>query len=99
MKIKSLVMLVIFLAVGAGGYFLSLSRPSINSSAQIGTAILAGLEDSLNEVTEVQIISAGDKIVSTLSRQQNAWVVKQKNNYPADISKIRSILLNLAQAK
>lgn len=99
MKIKSLVILVIFLAAGAGGYFLSLSGPSINSSAQTGAAILAGLEDNLNEVTEVRIIAAGDKTVSTLSRRQDAWVVKQKNDYPADISKIRSILLNLARAK
>ena len=32
-------------------------------------------------------------------RQQNGWTVKERNHYPADITKIRSALLSLAEAK
>ncbi|MDX1812895.1 MAG: DUF4340 domain-containing protein, partial [Gammaproteobacteria bacterium] len=45
------------------------------------------------------IILKQDKTTVSLLRKDNAWQVKEKNNYPADFSKIKSLLLNLRDLK
>ena len=99
MNIKSLVILVVFLLVGAGAYFSSAAKNSINTSERIGSAIVPSLQAALNDVSELQVLGANNKILVTLQRQNNSWLVKERNQYTADISKIRSALLSLAEAK
>lgn len=99
MNIKSLVLLIVFLLLGAATYFLSSAKQSINSSGSIGLPILPDLLETLNDIDELTIVGAGDQVMSTLSRNESGWVVKQRNQYPADISKIRASILSLAEAK
>ncbi len=99
MNTKSLIILIIFLLVGAGAYFSSTAKNSINTSESIGAEIIPGLQAALNDVTELQVLQANNQVLATLQRQQNGWSVKERNQYPADISKIRSALLSLAEAK
>ncbi len=99
MNTKSLGILIIFLLVGAGAYFFSAKKNSINTSESIGLAILPKLQTVLNDVSELQVIGANNQTLSTLQRLQDGWTVKERNQYPADISKIRSVLLSLAEAK
>jgi hypothetical protein len=99
MNTKSLVILIIFLLVGAGAYFSSTAKNSINTSESIGSAIVPALQAALNDVSELQVLEANNKVLVTLQRQQNGWSVKERNQYPADISKVRSALLSLAEAK
>jgi len=98
MNTKSLGILIIFLLVGAGAYFSSTEKNSINTSESIGLAILPQVLPALNDVSELQVIGSNNQILSTLQRQQDGWSVKERNQYPADISKIRSALLSLAEA-
>ncbi|MFK7794439.1 MAG: DUF4340 domain-containing protein [Gammaproteobacteria bacterium] len=99
MNTKSLIILIIFLLAGAGAYFFSTAKNSVNTSESIGAAIVPGLQAVLNDVTELQVLEVGEKVLATLQRKQNGWSVKERNQYPADISKIRAALLSLAEAK
>jgi len=58
-----------------------------------GTAVLPGLERSLNDVTRIRITQGG-KTQTTLERQANDWVVAERG-YPADSGKLRKLLLDL----
>jgi len=62
-------------------------------------ALAPQLEDALNEVTQVTLIKAGETPVATLQRGEQHWTVAEKNDYPADMSQIRKLLLGLAEAK
>ncbi|MDW3094454.1 MAG: DUF4340 domain-containing protein [Gammaproteobacteria bacterium] len=99
MNTKSLAILIIFLLVGAGVYFFSTAKNSINTSESINSEIIPALQPALNDIAELQVIGAGSQVLSTLLRSDSGWLVKERNQYPADISKIRSALLSLAEAK
>ncbi len=99
MNTKSLIILIVFLLIGAGVYFSSTAKNSINTSESIGSEIFSELQSSLNDVSELQVLGAGNQVLSTLLRSETGWFVKERNQYPADISKIRSALLSLAEAK
>lgn len=99
MNTKSLIILIIFMLVGAGAYFSSTAKNSMNTSESIGSEMVPGLQVALNDVSELQVLQSGNQVLATLQRQQNGWTVNERNQYPADISKIRSALLSLAEAK
>lgn len=99
MNTKSLVVLVVLLVAGAMSYFYSNIERQINSADSIGSAILPGLFEALNDVDSFSVIGAGDKVIATMQRQQDQWVLAERNNYPADLSKIRNVVLALAEAK
>lgn len=99
MNFKSLVLLLLLVGLGVGTYLYSTAKQTINASANIGATVLPGLEDALNNVNELEITAAGDQPLSTIIRSESGWVIKQRNSYPADISKVRNALLSLAQAK
>ena len=99
MNTKSLAILIVFLLVGAGIYYSSTAKNSINTSESIGSEIISTLQPALNDLAELQVVGAGNQVLSTLLRSETGWSVKERNQYPADISKIRSALLSLAEAK
>jgi hypothetical protein len=64
-----------------------------------GAAFVPGLESALNDLERVALVKAGNEAVATLERRDGAWVVAEKNNYPADVAKLRQQLRALADAK
>ena len=98
MNAKTLIGLVIVLLVGAGLYYMSASKTSMNTSESIGSAILPGLLDSVNDISQIVITQAGNEIVATLKASDGGWMIAERNDFPADISKIRAVALALAQA-
>ena len=99
MNTKSLIILIAILVAGAGAYFYSGAKQSINASDNIGSPIVKNMQASLNDVTQLQIVGAGDQVLATIVRTNDSWTVKERNSYPADLSKVRTALLNLAEAK
>ena len=99
MNAKSLLILVVLLVAGIAAYFISSNKNQINSAANVGLPILPGLYDALNDVNKVDLVGAGDKLLTTLERKEDVWVVAERNNYPADIAKIRSAVLAIAEAE
>lgn len=99
MNTKSLVVLLVLLVAGAMAYFYSSVDHQINSADSIGSPVMPGLFDSLNEVSLVTVMGVGDKVIATMLLDQDQWVLLERSNYPADLSKIRSVVLALAEAK
>lgn len=59
-------------------------------------ALLPGLRESLNDVTELAVSSRGNK--ATLRRTESGWVVAERNDFPADTATLREQLIALADA-
>jgi hypothetical protein len=62
-----------------------------------GTPVLPGLEHSLNAVTEVRIVKAGN-VRTTLEKHGDGWIVAERG-YPADFRRLRRLLLDLGSLK
>lgn len=73
------------------------SRSETGEDSVAGTAVLPGLEGSLNDVTQIRITQADDKH-TTLERQASRWVVAERG-YPADSGKLRKLLIDLGSLK
>lgn len=61
-----------------------------------GTLLLPQLGDALNDVSRVRIQGQADDQV-TLQRVEAGWQVGERS-YPADVGKIRELLINLSEA-
>jgi hypothetical protein len=81
-----------FLVVAAAVYVSK--RTGAERSTPPDQPVLTSLADSLDSVSEVRL-SRGDGTATTLQRRDNGWLVVQRN-YPADPSKLRSLLINLS---
>ena len=57
------------------------------------------LEPALNDIERVTITKANNETVVTLERKPDGWVATNKNDYPADVGKLRQGLQALAEAR
>ncbi len=85
------------LAVVAALWSTSVREPDGGSVTD--EAFLPSLSDSLNELSTVALVGAGNEPIVTLSRGEAAWNVDQAGGYPADTGKLRTMLLALADAR
>ena len=76
----------------------SASRGPTDEAARVGEPLLKGLRESINEVTQLRVIEAGDKPAVTLQRVAHGWTVVERGGYPADIGKVRETLIGLSEA-
>jgi hypothetical protein len=98
MKVKSLLILMAAAAVAiVAALWITSERPP--ETAQLNTPLLPSLADSINRVTGFRIIKAGNETVATLQRGEQSWTVAERYNYPADMNKVRGLLLGLANAR
>jgi hypothetical protein len=84
-------------AIGAG-VWLAGREGSTGSSAGTG-ALYPQLKEQLNSVSAVNMYKAGDARVVSLKKQGDEWTVSERDNYPADASKVRKLLVAIADAK
>jgi Domain of unknown function (DUF4340) len=79
---------------------LMLNNQRAPQSLESGSArAFTGLEDDLNAISQVKITIAGNAVIATLNKTDTGWVVAEKGNYPADVAKVREMLLALGNAK
>jgi hypothetical protein len=98
MSKRGLVVLLVALVV-LGALVAFSQRKTSPPPTAVGTVLVPGLQESLNEVERVGIVKAGGETVATLEKRDDAWVVSDKSNYPADVAKLRQTLRALAEAK
>jgi hypothetical protein len=100
MRAQSLRWLVIaaIVALGAAFYLTSVKRPGIDDAA-IDTKLYPELEAALNDVTAVRIFGAGEQQLVDIEKSADGWRVAERANYPANVGRIRELLLALARAK
>jgi Domain of unknown function (DUF4340) len=64
-----------------------------------GLPLLPSLASELNTVTELSVRKGSATPVVTIRKQGEQWTIAQRANYPADVSKLRRLLLALSDAK
>lgn len=64
-----------------------------------GEHLFAGMREDINAVTSVTATAAGDNLIATVTRQDDRWIVEERDGYPADTGKLRQLLLGLAEAQ
>jgi Domain of unknown function (DUF4340) len=64
-----------------------------------GKLFVPSLEAALNDIERVTITKANNETVVTLERKPEGWVATNKNDYAADVSRLRQGLQALAEAK
>jgi len=65
----------------------------------VDTFLLPGLAGQINDVNRVEIVTAGNTVIATLTRTTTDWRLEQMDGYHADWSKLQILLAGLAQAK
>jgi hypothetical protein len=64
-----------------------------------GAALLPSLAGELNSVTALSLRRGSGTPTVTLHEQGGRWTVAERGDYPADVSKLRKLLLALSDAK
>jgi Domain of unknown function (DUF4340) len=64
-----------------------------------GLALLPSLAAELNTVTSLSVRKGGANPTVTLHKQGDQWTVAERGEYPADVLKLRKLLLALSDAK
>ena len=64
-----------------------------------GVALLPSLAGELNAVTALSVRRASANPTVTVHNQSGRWSVAERGDYPADVSKLRKLLLALSDAK
>ncbi len=89
-----LLAVVAALAVIAGVLSLS-ERREMESDA----LLMPALKPVLNDLTRITVLGAGAETVATLERSAAGWSVAERAGYPADLGRLRALLLGLAEAR
>jgi hypothetical protein len=90
-------LLIAALVAISGALYLSSQRNLTRDSH--GMPLLPSLEGELNTVTELTVRKGSATPAVTLHRQGEQWTVAERANYPADVSKLRRLLLALSDAR
>ncbi|MFK8014862.1 MAG: DUF4340 domain-containing protein [Gammaproteobacteria bacterium] len=81
----------------AGAWWVAQQRaPQTSVGAE--QALVEGLSERINDVSEIAITVAGGASRVTLQRRDDVWGVAQRGGYPADLSKVRKLLIDIADA-
>ena len=87
---------VALVAISAALYF-STQR---NDSREVsGLPLLPTLASEMNTVTSLSVLKGSPTPVVTVHKQADQWTVAERANYPADVAKLRKVLLALSDAK
>lgn len=74
------------------------SKKPLSDTSQTTKYIVPALHDHVNDLTSITLTGAENKVIATLKRGENGWNVVEKNNYTADTTKLRELLLKLSDA-
>ena len=98
MKRSFLYLAVLTLAALAVVVFLVPKDGSPGKSV-VDSLLIPGVADQINDVSRVEIVTAGNNTVATLVRDEGQWRVEQMGGYRADWSKLQALLAALAQTR
>src|SRR5258708_15823466 len=94
---RFIVLLVAALLAISAALYLSTQR---NLARDVhGLPLLPSLAGELNSVTSLSVLKGGSTPVVTVHRQGEQWTVAERADYPADVPKLRKLLLALGDAK
>ena len=95
---RFILLLVTSLVVIAGAMYLSSLRHLDRDPR--GEMFLGGLQSQLDSITDIRLRKGGSvPIVSLHRKAPGHWVIAERDSYPADLSKVRRLLMALSEAK
>jgi hypothetical protein len=90
-----LILLVVAIVAGSAGIYFQTSRSAGWGEARTDRTILQNLP--INDITKVQLRSGAATV--TLEKKGDEWRVAERDDYPADFTKIRDLIKTLWQLK
>jgi len=94
---RFVLLLVAALVAISGAFYLSTERNLPRDTHD--TALLPTLGSELNSVTALSVRKGGAAPTVTVHEVAGRWTVAQLGDYPADVAKLRKLLLAMADAK
>jgi hypothetical protein len=94
---RFVLLLIAAVVVISGALYLSAQRSASRNTQ--GVALLPSLAQDLNAVTAVIIRKGSAKPTLTVHNTGNQWSVAERADYPADVTKLRKLLLSLRDAR
>ena len=58
--------------------------------------LVKNLSKNVNDIALIEIEKQG--VILSIEKKENQWLLRQKDNYPVDTSKVRTLLLQLAES-
>ncbi len=96
MNTKTLTILGI-ITVALFGAAVLVSQQKETAPSQTGQPVFPGLMSKINEVSELVVKAQSGTM--TIVRDGESWSVKEKHHYPANMGKIRDVLIGLGELK
>jgi hypothetical protein len=94
---RFVLLLIAAILVLSGAFYLSTQR---NASRQPqGAELLPSLGQDMNSVTAVKVRKGSKTVSVTVHKVGDQWAVSERGDYPADVAKLRKLLLALRDAK
>jgi hypothetical protein len=90
---------LLIVAVVAISIALFLNARRNQSADTAGLPVFPGLADDLNAVTAVSLQKGSATPNVTLHKNGDVWTVAERADYPADVGKLRKLLMSLSDAK
>ncbi|MCZ6565598.1 MAG: DUF4340 domain-containing protein [Gammaproteobacteria bacterium] len=97
MKLKSLFILVLAIAIGGLIYYTN-AKPREDLLGD-NSFLLPGLAKVLNDVTKLTVTESGNTALTIISKSDNNWVVENRDGYEANMAAVRTVFNKLAEAK
>jgi Domain of unknown function (DUF4340) len=85
------------LAVVLIGVVLLISQPDKSGKSEVGQYLFPGVMEKINEVSQISVKMQTGTI--TIARTGESWTVKEKHDYPANMEKIREVVVGLGELK
>ncbi|MEA3172959.1 MAG: hypothetical protein QOF42_370, partial [Gammaproteobacteria bacterium] len=98
MSRQRLVSLVVIALLALGGASYLAGRRNSSSDTH-GALLFPTLAAQVNSVTEVAVMKGSPNPVLSVHKQGERWTVAERADYPADLAKLRRLLLSLTDAK
>ena len=98
MSRQRFIALIVAAALAISGALYLSSRRNLPRDTH-GGALLPSLAGELNTVTAVSVRRGSPAPTVTVHAQDGRWTVAERGDYPADVSKVRKLLLALSDAK
>jgi hypothetical protein len=78
---------------------LAVSQYDGGDSDRVDELLFPALREQINEATTISVTRAGEHGEVVIRKTADTWVNASRNDYPADVGKIRQLLLQLSEAK
>lgn len=82
----------------AAAFWISHANQPASESNAANTPLLPGLRDELNLVDAVTFTGAENRVLASFRRGTDGWHIAERSGFPADVAKLRELLLRLADA-